>query len=392
LLAGGAALVGWWGFLAAAGEELAGSNPLVAAGIVPDDPRVAINLARMEFRTQQSVPRPEVMLNAVNALAKAPLASDPFFFAGMQALAARDEARGRRLIEEARRRSPRDTIVRIVALDGLLRSGSVKDAAAEVTVISRLMPQTATVLIPQLAKFATDPRTRPALADVLKNDPGMQDAVLSHLAGKGTDPQIVLSLAPPITPLPPGSQGPGWQAALVRSVIDSGDLGEARKLWARFAGVDLGTLNEGVYDGRFQRLPGAAPFNWQFTASGAGVAEPSRAPALQVEYYGRADVELASQIVPLRAGTYTISFMASGSIPRASGEGGLAWRVDCYPAKDVLTATPIRELSYSPKRLSGRFSLPAACPAIWLRLMGTGAEFAATHSVTITDLQIRRAS
>jgi hypothetical protein len=237
-----------------------------------------------------------------------------------------------------------------------------------------------------------DPRTRPALADVLKNDPGMQDAVLTHLAGKGTDPEIVLSLAPPIAPLSPGSQGPGWQAALLQSVINGGDLGEARKLWGRFAGIDLGTVNEGVYDGRFQRLPGAAPFNWLFTESSAGVAEPSRAPALQVEYYGRSDAELASQIVPLRPGSYTISFMASGTTPPAAGEGGLAWRVDCYPGKEVLSSTRIRELSYAPKRLSGRFSLPAACPAIWLRLVGSGTEFPATHSVTISDLQVRRAS
>ncbi len=392
LLSGGAALVGWWCVNAAAGEALASTNPLAAAQLVPDDPRVAIGLARFQFRTRQGAADPAVMQRALAALARMPLASEPFFFAGMTALSARDEDKGRDLVLEARRRDPRDVVARIVALDGQLRAGRVAEAAAEVTTISRLLPEAAQVLVPELAKFAANPRTRAALRDVLKSDPSMQAAVLEHLAGKGTDPQLVLSLAPPLSGRAAVGQAPAWQSKLLNAVLDRGDLGEARVLWARFAGLDPAKLAPGLYDGRFERLPGPAPFNWQFTASAAGVAEPTRAPALQVEYYGRSDAELASQLVPLRAGSYRLSMAASGNTPRAAGEGGLTWRAICSSTKAELGSLPVRELTYAPKRIAASFTVPSGCPAVWLRLVGTGTEFPSTHSVTLTNLQLRPAT
>jgi DNA-binding transcriptional regulator YbjK len=225
LLSGGAALVGWWCFHAAAGEALAVRNPTAAAAIVPDDPRVALGLARMEFRLKQGEGDPAVMRRATEALAEVPLASEPFFFAGLAALSARDEAKGQQLVLEARRRAPRDSVARIVALDGLLRARRVAEAVAEIAVISQLLPESTQVLIPELAKFARNPGTRATLAEVLRKNPRMQNQMLEHLAGNGTDPETVLAIAPPIAP---GQEAPEWQRRLLQGVVDKGDMSRAR--------------------------------------------------------------------------------------------------------------------------------------------------------------------
>jgi DNA-binding transcriptional regulator YbjK len=387
LLSGGAALVGWWCFHAAAGEALAVRNPTAAAAIVPNDPRVALGLARMEFRLKQGEGDPAVMRRAAEALAEVPLASEPFFFAGLAALSARDEAKGQQLVLEARRRAPRDSVTRIVALDGLLRARRVADAVAEITVISQLLPESAQVLIPELARFARNPETRGTLAEVLRKNPRMQNQMLEHLAGNGTDPDIVLALAPPLAP---GRDRPEWQRRLLQAVVDKGDISRARALWARFAGVDPAKLEGSVYDPQFQGLPGPAPFNWQFSETAAGVAEPTRAPALQVEYYGRADAELASQLLMLRPGSYRISFQALGATPGTADRSAVAWQLSCHPGKAELATIPIRELSYKPKRIGGSFSVPSSCSAVLLRLIGTPAEFPAAQSITISDLQVQR--
>jgi hypothetical protein len=52
----------------------------------------------------------------------------------------------------------------------------------------------------------------------------------------------------------------------------------------------------------------------------------------------------------------------------------------------------IAGVSYAPRVLAGDFTVPAArCPGQWLRLKGEAGEFANSQSVTISQLQLRKA-
>jgi hypothetical protein len=387
LLAAGAIFIGWLCVRAAAVEVLARRSPLAAAKLAPDDPRVAIGLANVEFRVSQGALTAATAQRGMEALRSAPLESDPFFFAGLRKLIENDNAASFRLVEEARRRNPRSRMARLVYLDQALRAGRTDEAATEIAAVSRLVPETSRILVPELARYAADPRTSPALIKALKPDPGLRDRVLVHLASNRADPDLILRLAESGPPPPDLKGTPEWQSRLLVGLVERGDITRARALWARLAGIKGPVPSDTLYDGAFRGAPGPAPFNWQFTQSAAGVAEPTRTPALQVEYYGRANAELASQLLQMRPGRHNLSFTATGNTP-ASG-GSVAWTLSCIGGKQAFATIPVARISYAPKRFAAGFAVPASCPAQWLRLIGTPAEFPAAHSFTLSDVRIR---
>ena len=381
--------MGWLCVGTAAVDALVRRNPVVAASFSPDDPRIATTLAMAEFRQKQGAITPAVAKSAIGALQRAPLIEEPFLLAGLDSLIGGDVARAEALLMEARRRNPRSQVPRILLLDRHLRAKRMREAAAEIAAIGRLVPGTSEVLVPQLAKFAEDPKTRQALGEALESDSNIRSILLDHLAAKGADPDVVVDLAGPVAPASASVAPPNWQRLLLDSLVNKGDISRARLLWARFGGV-APREGPGVYDGNFQRLAGPPPFNWTFESGAAGVAEPNKASALQVEYYGRAEARLASQLLTLKPGRYKLAFQAAGDTPKRGS--GVAWRVTCQPSNAEIAAVPIANLSYAPKQISRDFVVPATgCSGQWLRLVGTSAEFPTAHSITISNLQARRA-
>ncbi len=342
----------------------------------------------VEFRQRGGQITPGVAQAAIRSLQAAPLADEPFLVAALDSLVKRDEARSEALLMEARRRNPRTQVTRILLLDRYLRTGRVREAAIEIAAIGRLVPGTSQVLAPQLAQFAMDPKTRGSLVTVLRSDPTMRDLLLTHLAGNAADPDLVLEVAGPVKPNPASAEPPVWQGLLLRSLVEKGDIGKARALWARFAGVSVSETSN-VYDSGFRRLPGSPPFNWTFVSSPAGVAEPTKTGELEVDYYGREGAVLASQLLSLKPGRYRIAFHASGNVPERGSS--LSWRVVCHPSKTEVAAIPILNLSYAAKPIRADFMVPAEnCPAQWLRLTGMSAEFPTALNVAISKFQVGR--
>jgi hypothetical protein len=387
LLSVGAAGLGWLAVQAAAVEAFAGRNPPAAARFAPGDPRVPMGQAMLEFRQKAGAVSPATTRRSLAALSDAPLAEEPFLLAGLSAMIAERPAEAAPLLAEARRRNPRSRVSRLLLLDRYLRTGNTDAAVGEIAALGRLIPEANRVLVPELARLSLKPDSAAAAADVLRSDPVMRDGVLDHLSATRTPPDRILALAERSGRIVPGETAP-WQHRLLQGLVERNDLTRARNLWSRFAGVDAKSLT-GVYNPRFERLPGPGPFNWTFASSSNGAAEPVRGPALQVEYYGRGEAELASQLVALAPGRYSMAFRASGNTP--GGTAAVSWRLSCHPSSAEIMSLPIQKLSYTPAVRRGQFTVPAGCSAQWLRLIGTPAEFPAAHSITISDLQVRRA-
>jgi hypothetical protein len=382
-----AALLAWLVVKTSMVDALVRRQPQAAALVAPDHPRVKIGLAMAEFRRRGGEVGEAGRRSAYSALDQAPLTEEPFFLAGIDALASGKEKEGEKLLAEARRRNPRARGARLILLDRYLRDNRAEEAGVEIAVLNRLIPRAAEVLVPELARMVRDPKTGSALIAVLRHDPVMQQSVLAELARSGADPDLILRIAGSNRATSPTPEGLPWQRLLLAKLIERGDVTRAHRLWQSFAGLGGSAGEKGLYDGRFEGLRGAPPFNWQLNPGSAGVAERTRGPALQAEYYGRLNAELAAQLMMLRPGRYRLQFAAEGD---AKGEGSrLAWTVACHGSKAPLLHLPLTAISYTPRRLAGEFSVPAAgCAAQWLRLIGIAGEMASAQSATIRDMRI----
>lgn len=384
-VAAGSILLAWLVVRTSAVDALIRRNPIAAAAVSPGNPRVKIELAMLEFKLNGGRVDETTRQGAFSALSQSPLAEDPFMLAGIDALAKGDEQKGETLLAETRRRDPRSRTARLILLDRYLRSGRTEEAAVEIAVINRLVARAAEVLVPELVRMISDPKTGGALISLLREDPALRNEVLNRLATGGADPDLILRVARNTGVGRSSGPAPAWQPALLTKMAEKGDVQRAFALWRSFAGIGSTDSGSAPYDGTFRGLPGSAPFNWQLTSSPAGVAERTQAQSLDVEYYGRERAPLASQLLMLRPGRYRLTLRVEGD---ATGEGSrLAWLVSC--GNTQLLEAPLRGVGSAPKAIAARFAVPASgCPAQWLRLTGIPAEFPTRQSATIRDLRI----
>jgi len=388
------ALLGWLVVRSASVSAFARNHPRVAAVVAPDDPRVTVGLVMQHLRVRLATARPDsrslltprLEARSRQALVRAPLAEEPLLVEGIEELIRRDDRRAREAIGHALARNPRSRLARLFMLELELRAGDSRGAAADMTILSRLLPDSQKVFVPELARLAQDPRTRETLRQSLATDPSLHGRVLHYLASRDADPRLVLRLAGD-NPPPPGDAG-DWRRTLLDSLVRRNRLQEARQLWAAFAGMDPGRELPLVYDGDFRGHPGLSPFNWSLHSSEIGAAEREKAGGLLVEYYGRARGELATQLVTLPPGRYRMTFYAEGDLN--TPQHRLIWRMQCNGTDRQIMEFPLANITYAGRRLAGDFNVPEGCPAQWLRLVGEPTEFPKIENVLIRNLGIQR--
>ena len=360
-------------------------HPAVAL-VSPDDPEVIYHLATLRFSRGRGQADPASTNQLLAAARMTPLAEEPFFFAAVQTMEAGDRARSIALLEEARRRNPRTRLARLFLVDQYIRENRVAEAAAEIATLNRLSSEVGTLLAPQLSQLALDPQTRPALQRALGADP-LLDEVLKSLVERGADSRLILAMASRRMAAYSASEPPEWQADLVRSQIERGNYREAHGLWRRFNRVQ--ETGNSLYNPAFAELPGGPPFDWDLSEDAAGVAEPGRGGALEIVYYGRADVRLARQLMLLEPGRYRLEFAAS-RIGQAETQN-LFWRISCARATTRQLDLPLARLGTTPRLIRAEFAVPANCPAQWIELVGESTEFPSRREVVITRLKLDRA-
>ncbi|HEX5184723.1 MAG TPA: hypothetical protein VFW19_16425 [Allosphingosinicella sp.] len=376
--------VAWWVVRIGVVDAEVDTRPDIAATVAPDHPRVRIALAMAYFDAQGGRVPDEFRRDAMDALAQAPLADQPFLLAGVDALAHGDNPKGERLLEEARRRNPRLRMARLLLLDRYLRDGRIPQAVAEIKALDNLVEGASVALTAALAQMTQDPATAPKMVPLLSRLPKLQEAVLESLVASGADESAVLNVAGS-TVRSGGSEL--WKSALLARLVKQGALVPALDLWKSFTGYREGPDGKGIYDPDFAGLPGPAPFNWDLVSASIGTAERGRGRNLQVDYYGRDNGELARQLLVLHPGRYTFSFRASGD---AAGEGSrLVWTIACAPEDGQLLQLPLAGVASASRDFMGTFTIPASgCPAQWLKLVGTAGEIGTTQSAAISGLSL----
>jgi hypothetical protein len=272
----------------------------------------------------------------------------------------------------------------LILLDRYLRANRVDEAGLEMATLTRLVPQAAAVLAPELARMARDPKSGPGVAEMLGRAPGIRDAVLDQLALAGADPALILRVA---AHGPPSPSGTNWQRLLIGHLVGEGKVADGYRLWARFAGIAAPAQGKGLVDPGFADPRGGPPFNWEFVAGGEGVAERAAGPSLQADYYGRAPVTLARQLMMLRPGSYRLRMRVDGD---AKGEGSrMSWNLVCTESKASLLQLPLVGIDSTPRTLAATFTVPASgCAAQSLSLDGVPGDVPADQAVTVSGLQL----
>jgi hypothetical protein len=378
-------LLGWWVVKTSAVDALVRSSPAAAAAVAPTHPGVQLALAMRGVELGVVEIDRDRRERATAALARAPLAEEPFLLAALAAISNGRSDEAEALLVETRRRNPRLRQPRLFLIDRYLRDGRIAEAGVELATLHRLIPLVTDTLAPQLAVMARDPGISEQVIRMLGNDRDLQQAVLNHLAANAGDPDLILRIAA-VGPRTVSRNGLPWQQGLLDTLVERGEHDRAVRLWRGFAGLPASTDAKGVHDGRFQGLPGAPPFNWAIIEGTAGTAELSPAPALQVDYFGRETADLVRQLMTLRPGRYRLQFRAEGN---AKGDDSrVGWRVVCAASNIQLAEVALRDVTASPRTIAGEFNVPADCPAQSLRLTGTAGEFPGTQTAAISDLQI----
>lgn len=377
----------WASVTSWAADLLVRDKVAAAAMIVPFHPRTKLALATTEVIRSQRVLSETRRAEIRNQLRRVPLSSDPLTLEAIHELADGNDSKAEILLREARARNPRSRLVRTLMFDRHLRSGRTAEAIGEIATLMELVPQSSKVLVPELAKIARDRRTRRLLFEPLRRKPIQTQWLLERLSNEGAEPEIVIEIWKAAGQQLTLRENRGWQEALVQSLVDKGDVRKAHVTWNNFSGSTSESDNK-IFDPTFSKLTAPPPFGWKLTASGAGVAEPAASGALQVEYFGRAPVTLASQLLVLTPSHYRFSFRVEG----ASSQDGsnLSWALHCKPAGREIVRRPIPAV-LSAQTVQIDFTVPdGSCAGQTLSIEGVASEFPKPRRVLLRHLAITK--
>jgi hypothetical protein len=285
------------------------------------------------------------------------------------------------LFLEARRRDPYSIAARYFLADHYLRTRQTKQGLAEISALTRLVPQSLDRVAPYLAAYALSPDGALDVKAMLLSHPELEPLLLHELAANPDNERLVLYLWSGRG----GDDARAWQERLLNSLIDAGRYSQALATWTRFSPIP----------DRRQKLAGPTfetralpPFGWTFASGTAGFAEAAGSGRLHVIYYGRDNLVLARQLLVLKPGTYRLSTRMSGGSPAAKS---IAWTVRCLPSSNEIANAGVAGAKNG--ELVATFAIPpAGCMAQQLELTGTALELPQQTELTFGDLRIARDS
>jgi hypothetical protein len=312
-----------------------------------------------------------------DASRKAPLLPEPFLVHGVQAYISGDSGLASRAFVDAQKRDPRSTSAAYFLADYYFRSGRPLDGLLQATLLARLSPGTGEAVAPYVAAYAQNPSNWPAIRALFRKDQTIEDSVLTDLAQEAGNAAAIIAVADPKHRT---AESP-WLPVLLSKMIATGHYSVAHALWAYVAHVRLsrGTL---LYNGSFTSAVAPPPFDWKLTSSNLGIAD--RQPgSLHVVYFGEDDGVLASQLLLLSPGHYSLQTTIGSN---GVHQGLLSWSIRCDRSSKPISSIPA-EIA------AGRgwtFAIPPGCPAQWLELWGKSGDVPAQAEVTLTSVTLKQ--
>lgn len=348
--------------------------------------------------TMRAARRPEARLpNGASSVARmaavaSPLAYEPYYIAARVEEQAGRYERATVLMEEARRRRPSATSVRVALLGYYSLANAYQKAVNEADFAMRINGRSATLILPAFAKLvAVDAKARQAIAVALAKDPPWRDAFLAAASTAKMEPAVAKALVADIRRLRPSTAPGPEEAFLVRSLVDAGEFREARALWQGYGGRTNRSA-DAIVDPDFRGTPSMQPFAWTFHTGQDGTAEIGRdgegaRPQLEIDYFGDTEVGLAEQTMSALPGTYRLSSVVSGN--SSASDIQLSWRLTCLPSRTLIALLPLQPLQEQSTRRNTTVNIPGSgCQGQFLSLVGQPGDISRTLSAQISRVSL----
>jgi hypothetical protein len=358
--------------------QFAEVRPDRALAAWPGNPRAELwsGLTAIAAATRAGRPvSPAVLARLTDAARKDPLAAAPFLVRGVQARIDGNEDLAGRAFLAAELRDGRSVPARYFLADHDLRTGDAVHGLAEISILSRMIPNGVQGLAPFVASYAKDRGNWPRLRAVFRSNPELAASTLQVLASDPANSDIILHLAP----APSGTQ-PMWASRLIQTLVAAGDFEQAQSVWSAIAGVRR-PAEALIYDPGFSEPKAPPPFNWTLTSSSLGLAERQTGGRLHILYYGQDDGTLARQLLTLKPGRYRLRMRVAGD---SGSPPALNWVLSC-----ANTSAPLLAAALAPQ-VNASFIVPAGCPGQQLELRATALELPHTFDVTIGGLSLTK--
>ena len=285
-------------------------------GLSDDDRRVTVEIAAL----------------ARAALVANPVSASAYRILGQLASMDGDDVAGERLMEEAVRRSIRDS----VAVYWLARRAFDKGDAARVTsyvdMALQSRPQLMAAMVPLLVAVSDLDGGTDRIAKMLALDPPYRRVLIGALSSNLKEPRTFLAL---LLQLKTSAHPP--TDAEIKACLD---VLIAQKLyrvaynaWLEFLPDDQLRATGHLFNGRFEFPLSGLAFDWKLDTRSGAVADIVRlggadnAQGLLIEFNtGQIDFPGVSQTLQVRPGAYVITGRYKGTLV---GRRGLKWTVSC---------------------------------------------------------------
>lgn len=353
-------------------------SPAAGASIWPGHPdviryRAMIEIGSAAGKGEQVSKR--VLADFSRLAGKAPFAAEPFLVHGAIAATQGRVDRAEKFFIAARTRDPRSAAARYFLADRYLRTGRVAEGLREMAVLARLVPGSTAMIAPFLASFARTPGAVTQLRNMLRSNPSLKDSVLASMANEAGNADLILDIAGQHSP----AWSAPWQTMLVNKLTEEGNYWKAYLVWQRIGRLRVGPS---LYNPNFRSLPAPPPFNWSLATTGGGYAASRAGGGLDVIYYGREALALASQLTVLSPGTYRFRAEA-----RSTGNAkGIWWIVTCAGS-----GSEIMQMAVRPGAATSNIKVLPDCPAQRFELRGIPSEPPVTSEAVVIKLALEKA-
>ncbi len=342
---------------------------------------VAIRLAPASPTVLRRAAESELFAGRVDnaaALGREALARSPFDVRALRIIGLTEARAGREdaaddILTLAGNWSLRDDPAHAWLVERRLRRGDYVSAFAHADTLVRRREDIRPLVFRLFTVSGTqDPqRSLPVIASLLAAQPPWRDAYLAGLSDTSEELQLATRLAT-LLEAGPAPLSPLELQRLYLTLFNKGQLGELRTVRSR---LNRPPIDVAVTNGGFADADAPVPFQWQLAQKAGVVAEivaddlrPAN-PSLRIDYDGYASARIAEQLTFLAPGSYR--FSAETRSESGAPAARLSWTLTCATGGDVIGSLPAGEASASRNvwsTLSGRFEVPANCPAQWLRL------------------------